>query len=322
MADALTYISAVNPETDGALDDRQTIRAERALAAPYWGGFQPRILITFLVSSAIWIAVVVLGTIGIIPLWLGLIINTVVASTFYMPMHEAVHGNIAGKRASLRWIDEAVGMACSIPLGFSFSAHRTAHTRHHAYTNNPRRDPDHYTDGPLRALPGKWLALTVTTTLLPLFALVHPARRLLPSGVRRSMSVGSFKRSGLAQLFFWGITTAILVVAFLLGHGWAALLLWYVPARLQMLWLLFIFAWLPHHPANQVGRYVDTRVAVFPGSGLLARGHDHHAVHHLFPRVPHLRLRRLWADCADEMVAKGVRSEGGAKAATGPIIWR
>jgi len=34
-------------------------------------------------------------------------------------------------------------------------------------------------------------------------------------------------------------------------------------------------------------RYVDTRVAVFPGSTLLIRGHDYHALHHLFPRVPH-----------------------------------
>jgi fatty acid desaturase len=44
-------------------------------------------------------------------------------------------------------------------------------------------------------------------------------------------------------------------------------------------------------------------------------------VHHLFPRVPHYRLPALWADVADDMVAKGVRSEGGAIDATGPIVW-
>jgi beta-carotene hydroxylase len=99
------------------------------------------------------------------------------------------------------------------------------------------------------------------------------------------------------------------------------LLLWFIPSRLQGLWLLTVFAWFPHHPATKVGRYVDTRVAVFAGSRFLIRGHDHHAVHHLFPRVPHYRLRRLWSDIADDMVAKGVRSEGRALDATGPIIW-
>jgi fatty acid desaturase len=44
-------------------------------------------------------------------------------------------------------------------------------------------------------------------------------------------------------------------------------------------------------------------------------------MHHLFPRVPHYRLRALWADLAEEMVPKGVRSEGRALGATGPVIW-
>jgi len=129
------------------------------------------------------------------------------------------------------------------------------------------------------------------------------------------------KKSGLIQLRFWFFSTLVLVVAFLMGYGWPALLLWFIPSRLQGLWLLTVFAWFPHHPATKVGRYVDTRVAVFAGSRFLIRGHDHHAVHHLFPRVPHYRLRRLWSDIADDMVAKGVRSEGRALDATGPIIW-
>ena len=74
-------------------------------------------------------------------------------------------------------------------------------------------------------------------------------------------------------------------------------------------------------PAVPVGRYVDTRVAVFPGSGLIIRGHDHHAVHHLFPRIPHYRLREFWEQSASDLVSKGVRAEGRAIGATGPITW-
>ena len=83
---------------------------------------------------------------------------------------------------------------------------------------------------------------------------------------------------------------------------------------------MLVFAWLPHHPASRTGRYIDTRVAVFPGSTWLIRGHDHHALHHLVPRVPHYRLKALWREIGPDMTAKGVRTEGRAFGSTGPIL--
>ena len=301
---------------------RLALREERIQAAPYWGKVEPRIILTFLVFSVAWIGVIVLGVNGTIPLWLGLILNTVIASTFYMPMHEAAHGNIWGRTTSGKWIEDLIGMLCAIPLGFSYKAHRPSHMRHHAHTNDPLKDPDFHTAGPMHTVLKSWYGQVMLATFLPLFAFVPAARKLLPTAMLVMMraETGS-KKTGLIQLRFWLLTNAFLVIAILTGYGWQALMLWYLPSRIQALWLLTIFAWFPHHPATKVGRYGDTRVAVFPGSRWLIRGHDHHAVHHLFPRVPHYRLRKLWADIADDMVAKGVRSEGSALDATGPIIW-
>ena len=301
--------------------DRTVLRAENEHAAQYWGGFQWRIVITFAALAVAWTAVLVLGITGAIPLWIGLIVNTVLASTFYMPMHEAAHRNITGTQPKGKRAEEAIGALCSVPLLISFANHRPSHMRHHAFTNDPDRDPDHFTDGTLRELPAKALAVIAVNTLLPVFALVPPARRALPAQLRRVLAAGGDRKEGLAQLRFWVLTHAVLVGAFVVGVGLPALLLWYVPARLQMCWLIFIFAWYPHHPADTIGRYADTRVAVFPGSRWLVRGHDHHAMHHMFPRVPHYHLRALWADVADEMVAKGVRAEGSAVAATRPVVW-
>jgi len=306
------------------IDDRRLVlREERAQAAPYWGKIEPRIIVTFLLFSAAWIAVIVLGVNGTIPLWLGLILNTVIASTFYMPMHEATHGNIWGHTTSGKWIEDLIGMLCAIPLGFSYKAHRSSHMRHHAHTNDPLKDPDFHTAGPMHTVLKSWYGQVMLATFLPVFAFVPAARKLLPAAMLVMMraETGS-RKAGLIQLRFWFLTHAFLVLTILTGYGWQALMLWYLPSRLQALWLLTIFAWYPHHPATKVGRYVDTRVAVFPGSRWLIRGHDHHAVHHLFPRVPHYRLPRLWADIADDMVAKGVRSEGKALSATGPINLR
>ena len=302
---------------------RLALREERIQAAPYWGKVEPRIILTFLVFSVAWIGVIVLGVNGTIPLWLGLILNTVIASTFYMPMHEAAHGNIWGRTTSGKWIEDLIGMLCAIPLGFSYKAHRPSHMRHHAHTNDPLKDPDFHTAGPMHTVLKSWYGQVMLATFLPVFAFVPAARKLLPTAMLVMMraETGS-KKTGLIQLRFWLLTNAFLVIAILTGYGWQALMLWYLPSRLQALWLLTIFAWFPHHPATKVGRYGDTRVAVFPGSRWLIRGHDHHAVHHLFPRVPHYRLRKLWADIADDMVAKGVRSEGKALSATGPINLR
>jgi beta-carotene hydroxylase len=302
-------------------DRRELLKAERALAAPYWGGVEARIIIEFLVSATLWITVLVLGTIGVIPLWLGLIINTVIATTFYMPMHEAAHGNIMGRRPGSKFAEELIGTLCAIPLGFAYKPHRSSHMRHHAHTNDPTRDPDHFTSGAMSGVLGAWLGQVMLMSLIPLFAFVPSAQRLIPKRMQLSMAAGGGRSDGVRQLRFWFLTTLVLVVAMLTGFGWPALLLWYIPSRLQSLWLLFIFAWYPHHPADSVGRYADTRIAVFPGSRLLIRGHDHHAVHHLFPRVPHYRLPALWQDIAEDMVAKGVRSEGVATAATRPIVW-
>jgi beta-carotene hydroxylase len=295
---------------------------ERALAARYSGGFQPRIVISFAIFAAAWIGVIVLGATDVIPLWIGLILNSVIASTFYMPMHEATHGNISGRPAGQRRLDDTIGALCSIPLLLPYRAHRASHLRHHAYTNDPDRDPDHFTSGPVWALPAKWLSQAAIMTLLPVFAFVPPTRRILPAGIRRSLASDSRNReAGLSQLRLWFLSTAVLVGAFVIGLGWPALMLWYLPARIQALALIVWFAWFPHHPAVAVGRYVDTRVAVFPGSRVIVRGHDHHAVHHLFPRIPHYRLRAFWEESAADLVGKGVRAEGRAVGANGPVTW-
>ena len=258
-------MTAVHP------DRREVLRAERVLVAPFRSRFEWRIIVTFVVFLAAWIAVLVLGVNGTIPLWLGFLLNTVLASTFYMPMHEASHGNIWGDTAQARWGEDLIGIACSVPLVLtSYASARTTHMRHHAHTSDPDRDPDHFVAGSLAALPGKLVAFTLFGMFLPLFALVPPMRRLLPAQMRHSLSIvdDDLLRAGFQQFRFWIVIHGTLVATFLLGFGWEALILWYLPARLAAMWLALTFAWYPHHPAGSVGRYVDTRDCGLPGFDL------------------------------------------------------
>jgi beta-carotene hydroxylase len=309
------------PGLDATKDRKAALQVERALVAPFVGAFELRIVLTFLAFAAVYVTVLVLGMNGVLPLWLGLLLNTAIASTFYMPLHEAAHGNISGRQAKYRRLEHLIGSLCAIPTGISYAAHKPSHMRHHAFTNDPDRDPDYYTAGSLIGLVPKWFTVVILQSFLPIFAFIPVTRKLLPATIQRSLAADGDRSGGLAQLRYWVISLLVLVVAGLLGMFWPVFLLWYVPSRIQALWLLTVFAWFPHHPAKSTGRYVDTRIAVFPLSGLLIRGHDHHAVHHLFPHVPHYHLREVWQAGAEDLVAKGVRSEGTALAATGPVIW-
>jgi beta-carotene hydroxylase len=322
------YCAAMDAQLDDEQIDRSAglpessksvIRLENQIAGRYWGGVEWRIVATFAVTLALWIAVIVAAHRGSIPLWLGFVLNTALATTFYMPMHESVHGNISGKVTSMRWLNELVGKLSQVPLLMAHSAHRTSHMKHHAFTNEPGRDPDHFTHGTLSQIPKKWFAVAMVNTFLPLLALIPALRRLLPKGMAESASSDPGAQRSMFRM--WLLSTIALVVCAALGVGVEALVLWYVPARLTMFWLMVVFAWYPHHPADTPGRYLDTRVAVFPGSGLLIRGHDHHALHHLYPRVAHYRLRGLWQEMSADLVAKGVRAEGRATNSTRPVVW-
>lgn len=307
---------------NGHSSGNEQVRAEGLVAAGYWGGIQYRIIATFLVFAVCWVGVLILGLNGTLPLWLGLLLNSLFASTFYMPMHEAAHKNIMGRSLKGRALEELIGRLASIPTGIEFTSHRAGHMRHHAYTNDPARDPDHFTEGALRELPLKMYGMTLLYAFLPFFALVAPARRLLPSSLRAKLgNRDGVKAEGKAQMRFWLLSTIVLVAAFVSGHGVAALCLWWLPARIQLCWLMFIFAWYPHHPAKETSRYRHTRVAVFRGSGFLIRGHEYHAIHHLYPRVPHYKLKAVWNELADDLVERGVRTEGRAKGATTAVVW-
>jgi beta-carotene hydroxylase len=156
-----------------------------------------------------------------------------------MPMHEAAHKNIWGKALRGRWVEEAIGTLSSIPTGINFSSHRAGHMRHHAYTNDPKRDPDHFTDGRLSELPVKFYGMTMLYSFLPFFALVPPLRILLPKSLQAVFNErGGNAKEGKAQIRFWLLTTIVLIASFITGHGVEALLLWWLPTRLQLCWLI------------------------------------------------------------------------------------
>ena len=294
--------------TDEAREQR---KREIRIAAKYRNDFGWRVLAEAIWGIGIWIAAIALAVLGLIPLWVGCLINSWVAYLMYMPMHEATHGNISGSHAKLRWIDDVVGSVSALPMWFSYRAHRLSHMRHHAYTNDPDRDPDFFLGGPYLQVVRRYLIFTYLQLAGPLLAIIPGGQRLVPTEALQIIQsiAGSeeeiryLRRFQLAFLAVFALLSAF-------GFFWEALLLWYLPSRIGLLIVATVFAWLPHHPHNERGRYRDTRITLFPGGTLLIRGHNHHLLHHMFPRVPHYRLPALFREMRPILEEHGARIEG------------
>ena len=130
--------------------DRAATRLDRwygwADAAAYVG------LLNLLVIA--FTLVCTLAVMGVIPLWLGLILNTLILYADQTPLHEACHGNIAGKDSKMLWLNHTVGFVCGAILLHEYKAFRYMHLAHHRDTNNPELDPDNWVavQGPFKIL--------------------------------------------------------------------------------------------------------------------------------------------------------------------------
>ena len=53
----------------------------------------------------------------------------------YIPMHEAVHGNIGGNNSKLKWLDKLIGYMMAPIIAIPFTSHQKEHFTHHKNTN-------------------------------------------------------------------------------------------------------------------------------------------------------------------------------------------
>ena len=277
-------------------------RAQRRIAARYCGDFAWGTLALSLACLGGWGTVTVLALRGELSYAGACVANLVLVYAMYSPQHEANHGNISGDRSEFRWVDDWVGRMLSVPLLLHWSGWRHVHLRHHAHTNDPRRDPDSYLAGPALLLPLKWAALELLTLASVLPGLRDP--------IQRRLGEAHGNRAGRRDWHVLGLLGAALA-----GYGAEAVWLWYLPGRLAELLMMGVFSWLPHHPYDTTDRYRNAAIVLFPGATWLLMGQNFHLLHHLFPRVPHYRLPRLYRDLRSLLEASGPRIRVPARSA-------
>lgn len=257
--------------------DRQAL----GLVKPYLGMVTwPTVFLALGIVSA-FALVTALATMCVIPLWLGMIFNTLILYADQTPLHEACHGNIAGKDSKWLWMNHLVGYVCGTILLHEYKAFRYMHLAHHRDTNDPEIDPDHWV-----AVKNPFLVLFRCLTIVYWYHQYfwkHIAFHAHVPGMRP------------LTIHIVAMYTIVYSIAFWLSvFGWwrEVLALWLVPHILASALIIYFFAYLTHMPHQVHERYRDTNIfwvkgkILEPVANWLYMFQNFHLIHHLFPRVP------------------------------------
>jgi len=245
---------------------------EKAIAKSFSQRFQWEMILIGLGQAIIWLSLWPLVLNGFLDLWLGFLIASICACFAYLPSHEAQHGNYSRGNPKLKWLDGFVGHISLITLKFPYHILRITHMKHHAYTNDPEKDPD-YLNAHTKSL------LTVIKNVLDGSTLQFG--KYVDVFSSDKAFVNSFQRA-IPLAMFYKLAPMVLVVIFPLE----TLLLWWLPAKIGSVYTTVFFSYYPHLETS-TGRYKDTRFWAHWMPRFLNHSMQLHFIHHLHPSIGH-----------------------------------
>lgn len=239
-----------------------------------------------IVSSILWCWISFLYINNLINFELSLVLLTLLSYISFTPMHEACHGNIVGRYNHYKKIESFIGHLSAIPMFIPYGVFKSLHLKHHAHTNDPHNDPDYWvaTRNPFI------LILKVFTIKLSYYGhvLFKSKGKSGSEVIHITLSLGAY----------------ILFIIYLSQNnlGLKFFILWISSSIISLALLAFLFDWLPHTPHKKIGRYIDTRAIDKKWLSLPMLWQNYHVVHHLYPRVPFYRYRKVFFEIEDELV--------------------
>ena len=263
-------------------------KAERAVARSYMGRIQWEMILIGVGQSAIWITTLILSILGILPLWLGFIIATTCMCFAYLPSHEGQHGNLSGRQERWRWIDPLVGQISLLGLKQSHEVLRVTHMKHHAHTNDPELDTNYDSKG------DHWWQ--------PALAIHRADVENVQRHAERDPAFFQSLARGTPVAKLLSLIQLVMVILFPIE----TLLVWWLPSKIGVSYLYVFFAWQPHRPGTQTGRYTDTRFWTIPIPRFLCQSMQTHVIHHMYPTIPHWDEPKAMEALRPFMIERGV----------------
>ena len=198
----------------------------------------------------------------------------------YMPLHEAVHGNISGNNSKLKWLDRLIGYLMAPIIAIPFTSHQKEHFSHHKNTNKDD-DPDVHIQNLFRSPKDFYKSTIQVIKTQNTFVMNNytKAEIILSVGWRVSF------------VFFTGLIS--IPVLFFGWFGGAFL-------------TIYLLSYLPHKPYKNSERWRDTNIQLFPIQWFenFIFQQNLHAIHHLFPRIPFYNYRKVFEKIEPSMRIK------------------
>ena len=245
---------------------------EKAIAKSFSQRFQWEMILIGLGQAVIWLSLWPLVLNGIIDLWVGFLIASLCACFAYLPSHEAQHGNYSRGNSKLRWLDGFVGHITLITLIYPYHLLRVTHMKHHAYTNDPEKDPDYlnaHTSSVLKVIKN---VLDGSTVDFEKYLKVFSADKAFVNSFEKAIPIALLYR----------FILLVLVIIFPLE----TLLLWWLPAKIGSVYTTVFFSYFPHL-GTSTGRYQNTRFWTHWMPRYLNHSMQLHFIHHLHPSIGH-----------------------------------
>ena len=219
------------------------------------------------------------------------IINGITIYFLFSAVHDSAHFAIS----RVHWFNNLfghVGMLFFGPLA-PLDLARWIHNQHHRHTNEPHLDPDFYAHKIDIFTPVRWCFFDYYYTSFFL------------------KQAGSVRRKFLPRLILQLTFIISVIAASIYAQSFLELLfLWILPTRVSSFLFVLVFSYLPHVPflataaqnkyqasSNREGfEWLFTPLMTFQ---------NYHLVHHLYPRAPFYRMKRLWNLNLDEHLSNG-----------------
>jgi beta-carotene hydroxylase len=246
-------------------------------------------VILFVLLAVTYVSVYWFGGTGVIPLWVGTLLNTVVGYVAFSVAHDSIHRAVSSNVK----LNDAIGqMGLMLVLPYvDARMFRWAHILHHRFTSGDR-DPDKAFQGAWWTLPFRWVLIDVAYFI---HALKHGDKVSKPY-LRRSLQ-------------YFAVVAAVVVGFIWAGYGLEVFMLWFLPSRMVMLVLGFNFFWLPHvpHDVSQEENFTRATTVRFGFEWLLGpvmQYQNYHLIHHLYPMTPFYNNYKVWKLLEKELCKK------------------
>ena len=220
-----------------------------------------------------YIAASTLAVLEVIPLWIGMFINSIAVYYAFGVIHDGIHFAICCNKHINNWITQSTTLLVAPYV--SLSLFRWGHLQHHRFINHAKDDPDYAPYAWL--LPIRWAFLDIAYLI---YALKH-----------RNNTGSKYLRTSIPWIAGSIIVISILIM---MGYGLEILMLWFIPSRIILIILSFTFFWIPHVPQTEYFTKVATSSAYKKLMALFLQWRHYHLIHHLYPSAPFFNNEKIW----------------------------